>query len=91
MARTLRFVRELQHRWGSYLLSTRWRYGQELKLHWKEYTLQSLLCVLVLFLALMVLRFEKNAVIVPSIGATAFIVFSMPDSVTAKPRSLMAT
>ena len=88
MARTLRTVRELRHRWGSYVLSTRWRYGPELKSHWKEYTLQSLLCVLVLFIAFMVLRFE-HAVIIASIGATAFIVFSMPDSVTAKPRNVV--
>ena len=88
MARARRAVRELRHRWGSYLLSTRWRYGQELKSHWKEYSLQSLLCVLVLFIAFMVLRFE-HAVIIASIGATAFFVFSMPDSVTAKPRKVV--
>ena len=88
MARALRTVGELRQRWRSYVLSTRWRYVQELKSHWKEYSLQSLLCVLVLFIAFMVLRFE-HAVIIASIGATAFIVFSMPDSVTAKPRNVV--
>lgn len=88
MAAVIRTVRQIRQHLGSYVLSTRWRYGQELKSHWKEYTLQSLLCVLVLFIALMVLRFE-HVVIVASIGATAFIVFSMPDSVTAKPRNVV--
>ena len=61
---------------------------REFRLYWKNYTLQSLLAVLATFTVLLFLTIE-HAVIVASIGATAFIVFAMPDNLTAKPRNVI--
>ena len=55
---------------------------------WKNYVFQSLLATLTVFIVLLFLNIE-HAVIVSSIGATAFIVFAMPKSITAKPRNVI--
>ncbi len=60
----------------------------ELREHWQNYVFQSLLAALVMFLILLVLSFE-NILITASIGSTAFIVFTMPASITAKPRNVI--
>jgi len=60
----------------------------EFRRHWPNYVWQSVLATLVLLLALVALRME-HGVIVASLGATAFIVFAMPDSLTAKPRNVV--
>jgi CBS-domain-containing membrane protein len=56
----------------------------DFKSHWKNYVLQSLGATVAMFLVLLVLSLQQ-AVITASIGATAFIVFAMPNSVTARP------
>jgi CBS-domain-containing membrane protein len=61
---------------------------KDFTLHWKNYILQSLLAVIVVFIVLTILSINK-AVIVASIGATAFIIFAMPKSITAKPRNVI--
>jgi len=61
----------------------------ELRLHWKHYVSQSLLAALVVFVVILALNIDNDAVIIASIGATAFIVFAMPNSVTAKPRNVI--
>ncbi|RLG62469.1 HPP family protein [archaeon] len=61
---------------------------KELRLFWKNYVIQSFLATLTMFILLLLLSIE-HAVIIASIGATAFIVFAMPKSVTAKPRSVI--
>jgi len=69
--------------------------ANEFRRHWKNYVFQSLLAAVVLLIALWVLKAEcgllsvKGAVIVASIGATAFIVFAMPGALTAKPRNVI--
>lgn len=60
----------------------------EFKRLWKNYLYQSFLAALVLALVFLVLSME-NAVVIASIGATAFIVFTMPRNITAKPRRVI--
>ena len=61
---------------------------KELKLYWKHYVFQSLAASLSIFIILLFLTIQ-DAVIVASIGATTFIVFAMPKSLTAKPRNVI--
>ncbi|MEW6571660.1 MAG: HPP family protein [Nitrospirota bacterium] len=61
---------------------------KELRLFWKNYVLQSLFATLTVFIVLIFLSLQ-NAVIIASIGATAFIVFAMPKYITAKPRNVI--
>ena len=61
---------------------------QELKLYWKHYLFQSLAAALSIFIVLLFLT-TQHAVIIASIGATTFIVFAMPKSITAKPRNVI--
>ena len=56
---------------------------REFRQHWKNYVLQSVLATLTLFVALHVFSFERG-IVVASLGASAFIVFAMPDSLTAR-------
>ena len=55
---------------------------------WKNYLWQSSVAVLILFAALLFLT-ARDIVIITSIGATAFIVFTMPFSIAAQPRSVI--
>lgn len=60
------------------------RVRAEFKRLWKNYLYQSFFAAVVLFTVLMLLNLE-NAVVIASIGSTAFIVFTMPRSITARP------
>jgi len=60
----------------------------EFKQLWKNYLYQSLIAVAVLVVVLLTLSMQQ-AVIIASIGATSFIVFTMPDNVTAGPRRVI--
>jgi CBS-domain-containing membrane protein len=55
---------------------------------WLNYTYQSLLATAVIFIILLLLNLE-HAVVIASIGATAFIVFTMPRNITAAPRRVI--
>jgi len=55
---------------------------------WKNYLFQSLLATVTTFIVLLFLSME-HAVVIASIGATAFIVFAMPRSIAAKPRNVI--
>ncbi len=55
---------------------------------WGHYLYQSLMATVVIFIVLLLLTLE-NAVVIASIGATAFIVFTMPRNTTAKPRRVI--
>ncbi|HEW79452.1 MAG TPA: HPP family protein [Phycisphaerales bacterium] len=55
---------------------------------WKYYLLQSLLAAAALFILILILGKDK-IVIISSIGATAFIVFAMPNTVSAKTRNVI--
>ena len=61
---------------------------KEFKLFWKYYILQSVLATLAVFIVLYFLSIQ-NSVIIASIGATSFIVFTMPDNITAKARNVI--
>jgi CBS-domain-containing membrane protein len=61
---------------------------QEFRSNWKHYVLQSLFATLTLSIVLVFLRLQ-NTVIVASLGATAFIIFAMPKSITARPRHVI--
>ncbi len=61
---------------------------KEFRLYWKHYVIQSILATLSMTLVLLFLTLQ-NAVVVASIGATSFIVFAMPDNITAKPRNVI--
>ncbi len=61
---------------------------KEFKLFWKNYVFQSFLATLTIFISLLFLSM-KYAVIIASIGATAFIVFAMPKSITANPKNVI--
>jgi len=55
---------------------------------WLNYLYQSLLATVVIFVILLLLNLE-HVVVIASIGATAFIVFTMPRNVTAAPRRVI--
>ncbi len=61
---------------------------EELRLHWKNYVLQSLLATSVMVVVFMFLSLE-NVVVVASIGSTAFVIFALPKSITAAPRNVI--
>ncbi|OPY10626.1 MAG: HPP family protein [Syntrophaceae bacterium PtaB.Bin038] len=61
---------------------------EEFRNYWKHYVLQSLFATAAVFVVLYFLSLQ-NAVIIASLGASTFIVFAMPDSVTAKPRNVI--
>jgi len=60
----------------------------EFKPLWKNYLIQSLLATVIVFMVLLFLNIE-HAVIIASIGATAFIVFTMPSYLIAKPERVV--
>ena len=62
---------------------------RDFKLLWKHYIFQSLLATYAMFMALLLLNIQKRPIIVASIGATAFIVFTMPKDHPAKSRNVI--
>ena len=56
--------------------------------HWRNYVFQSLLATASLFCVLIFLE-RGSEVIVASLGATAFVVFALPNSLTAQPRNVI--
>lgn len=60
----------------------------EFREHWKSYVLQSMLATAAVFIALYFLSIQ-HAVIIASLGATAFIVFAMPENITAQTRNVI--
>jgi CBS-domain-containing membrane protein len=56
--------------------------------HWKNYVLQSLLATASIFLVLTILDADE-AVLIASLGATAFVVFALPETITAYPRNVI--
>ncbi|MDP8217763.1 MAG: HPP family protein [Candidatus Theseobacter exili] len=61
---------------------------EEFRLFWKNYVFQSLFATFTTFIVLLFLSLQY-AVIIASIASTAFIVFAMPKSITAKPRNII--
>jgi CBS-domain-containing membrane protein len=61
---------------------------RKLRLHWRNYIWQSLCATAAIFAILVVLRMQ-GAVVVASIGATAFIAFMKPNNPFAAPRNVI--
>jgi len=61
---------------------------KEFRLFWRNYVFQSLFATCAIFIVFLFLGLQ-HMVIIASIGATAFIVFAMPKSITAKPRNII--
>lgn len=61
---------------------------KEFRSHWKAYVLQSLLATTVMLVIFELLTIQ-NLVVVASLGSTAFVIFALPNSVTAKPRNVI--
>ncbi len=57
--------------------------------NWKNYIFQPLLATVSVFLIILSLSIDDDAVIIASIGATSFIVFALPKSVSASPRNVI--
>ncbi len=64
------------------------RIRAEFRRHWQHYVFQSFLATATMAVVLIVLTLQ-NAVVVASLGATTFIVFAMPNNITAKPRNVI--
>jgi CBS-domain-containing membrane protein len=56
--------------------------------YWKNYVFQSLLATVSIFLVLIILDMDE-AVLIASLGATAFVVFALPEKFTAHPRNVI--
>lgn len=61
---------------------------REFRKYWKNYVFQSLLAMVVIFVLLLFLDF-LGVLVVASIGATTFIIFAMPENVTARPYNVI--
>ena len=55
--------------------------------YWKQYLMQSSYAAVTVFFITIIL--SNNPVVIASIGATAFIVFAMPDNVAAEPKRII--
>jgi CBS domain-containing membrane protein len=60
----------------------------EVKSYWRNYVFQSLLATVSLFCVLIFLEHGEQ-IIVASLGATAFVVFALPNKFTAHPRNVI--
>ncbi len=55
--------------------------------YWKQYIIQSSFAALTVFIITLIL--SDNPVIIASIGSTAFIVFAMPNNISAEPKRII--
>lgn len=62
---------------------------KKFKLHWKNYVFQSLVATFAVFIVILVLNINREPIIIASIGATVFIIFALPNTLTAKPRNVI--
>ena len=62
---------------------------KKFKSHWPHYVFQSLFATVAVFIVILVLNIKREPIIIASIGATAFIIFALPNSITAKPRNVI--
>ena len=60
----------------------------EFRSYWKYFVFQSLLAFISVYLVLVILN-PDEAVIIASLGATAFVVFALPEKLTAQPRNVI--
>ncbi|MHC4552918.1 MAG: HPP family protein [Planctomycetota bacterium] len=60
----------------------------EFRSYWKYFLFQSLLAGFSIFLIVLALGLRQS-VIIASLGATAFVVFALPEKITAHPRNVI--
>lgn len=60
----------------------------EFRSYWKYFVYQSLLAAISVYLVLVILNPDET-VIIASLGATAFVVFALPEKFTAYPRNVI--
>ena len=60
----------------------------ELRQYWKHYVVQSLFATVVLAIVFVFLTLQ-HVIVVASLGSTAFVIFALPKSITAKPRNVI--
>ena len=60
----------------------------EFRSYWKYFVLQSVLATCSVFVILVILGLQE-AVIIASLGATTFVVFALPEKITAQPRNVI--
>lgn len=63
-------------------------FDRKIKAFWKNYLLQSFFASVAIFIVLLILS-RQRAVIIAAIGATAFLVFTMPGKITAQPKNII--
>lgn len=56
--------------------------------YWHKYVLQSVYAAITVFIITLILGLE-HAVVIASIGATAFIVFAMPKNISGQPKRII--
>ncbi len=56
--------------------------------HWKNYIFQSFFATIVIFVVFLILGADEG-IIIASIGASTFIVFALPEKITASPRNII--
>lgn len=56
---------------------------------WKYYILQSMLATLALMLIVLAMKHHEKIVVIASLGATAFICFAMPKSISARTKHVV--
>ncbi len=61
----------------------------EFKRYWKHYVFQSVAATVSIFVVIFAVNIQENPVVIASIGATTFIVFAMPNYLTAQPRNIL--
>ena len=78
----------MRYKFSGYIHRRWMRIRREFRKLWKNYLYQSFFATVVIVIVLLLLTAE-HAVVIASIGATAFIVFTMPRNITAKPRRVI--
>lgn len=62
---------------------------KKFRMHWANYVFQSLFATIAVFVVILLLNINHQPIIIASIGATAFIIFALPNSITAKPKNVI--
>jgi CBS-domain-containing membrane protein len=57
--------------------------GGKFRAHWKNYVFQSLFATCAVAAVLLLLNIQERPIIIASIGATAFLIFALPNDTTA--------
>jgi CBS domain-containing membrane protein len=60
-----------------------------MKLHWKSYLFQCLAASATIFVILLLVSIHRKPIIIASLAASTFIVFTIPSYLTARPRNLI--